>query len=1166
MTCAVTISAITHVNAQTTDYILKWNAGVVANTSTPIFDDVTNNRVGIGTITPEAYLSLDGQAAHTFQMDRSTTNNVPGNNFTIMAGGARLGAFSANMNGGSLLLNSGIAKGTGSSIIQFSTATAGATGTADRNPTPKMTILGNGFVGIGTTTPGFQLDVVGSINLTDFGALFDCNAAGDNANESVIRKQGEQVFSIYAGTNTFVGLHAGESPNRVSGNGACGTNHNTFIGWNSGTSIGIGAHNVFVGESSGAATTIGIENVFIGDNSGAQYTGNSSGAVGHNVFVGHNTGAAEVNGADNVFVGHSAGIVFTGNEAVFIGSGAGQSSILNAPDGVNNTYIGTHSGNTNTDGSNNTYCGFESGRYNFNTAGAGTKAAANTLIGANCGTGDAGGNSHFYSNTFVGTQAGLSMRTGNQNSYFGSSVGRFLLSGTNNILIGRLVAGTATAIGDSNTFVGTEAVSTTTPTIGQGNTIIGAFAGQGTTANDLTFVGTAAGLNNTTGIRNSFIGYRCGNANSTGGNNTFLGYYSAFNNTTADSNTFTGSFSGFTNTTGNRNTFYGTYSGFTNNTSQQNSFYGFKAGFSNTVDSNTFAGAYCGFSNSTGTHNTFLGTTAGFSNTTGVNNTFLGFRAGYSTTGAADSNTFVGNQSGFNNSSASNNTFVGHYSGFLNTTGDRNTYIGLRAGYSSTTVPDNTFVGHQCGARTTGRENVYVGSKTGFRTYTSTANSGARNVLIGYSAGTFITSSDSNTYVGHNAGANTTTGAANSALGSQAGPTSSTLRNTTSVGANSAVNCSDCMVLGNGTGTAGVNYHVGIGNTQPIGNFHVFDMAGGAGSNDIRFEDLPQNDTLDILVYSRDNALGQGRVYYADKHLFAMNGCTTNFFVPHYSTATQNYVCGVIQDDGSNVGISTTASNTWTLSGTEAQVSGGPTSPSTIKLDVNGLLRCATLVVTSDERFKKNITPISNSLDKILKLKGVSYNMRKSLSPQSDFEEGRSIGFLAQEVEKIIPEAIGKDQDGNYGMNYNVIIPVLAEAIKEQQKQLEAKDEKIAQLENRLNDFENSLSECCMNYQQGNDNSKILSNSSGEIARLEQNNPNPFTDNTSVKYFIPSQSGKAILKIYSLSGTELKSFTISDKGTGQITISGNTFSAGTYVYNLIVDDRQVDSKYMTLTK
>src|SRR6185436_17469815 len=176
---------------------------------------------------------------------------------------------------------------------------------------------------------------------------------------------------------------------------------------------------------------------FIGDNSGAQYTGNSSGAVGHNVFVGHNTGAAEVNGADNVFVGHSAGIVFTGNEAVFIGSGAGQSSILNAPDGVNNTYIGTHSGNTNTDGSNNTYCGFESGRYNFNTAGAGTKAAANTLIGANCGTGDAGGNSHFYSNTFVGTQAGLSMRTGNQNSYFGSSVGRFLLSGTNNILIGR---------------------------------------------------------------------------------------------------------------------------------------------------------------------------------------------------------------------------------------------------------------------------------------------------------------------------------------------------------------------------------------------------------------------------------------------------------------------------------------------------------------------------------------------------------------------------------------------------------------------------------------------------------------------------------------------------------------------------------------------------------
>ncbi len=58
-----------------------------------------------------------------------------------------------------LILKSGIATGSGSSKIQFSTVAAGAAGTADRTPSTVMTILGNGSVGIGTVTPQALLDV-----------------------------------------------------------------------------------------------------------------------------------------------------------------------------------------------------------------------------------------------------------------------------------------------------------------------------------------------------------------------------------------------------------------------------------------------------------------------------------------------------------------------------------------------------------------------------------------------------------------------------------------------------------------------------------------------------------------------------------------------------------------------------------------------------------------------------------------------------------------------------------------------------------------------------------------------------------------------------------------------------------------------------------------------
>ena len=89
-----------------------------------------------------------------------------------------------------------------------------------------------------------------------------------------------------------------------------------------------------------------------------------------------------------------------------------------------------------------------------------------------------------------------------------------------------------------------------------------------------------------------------------------------------------------------------------------------------------------------------------------------------------------------------------------------------------------------------------------------------------------------------------------------------------------------------------------------------------------------------------------------------------------------------------------------------------------------------TLTEASDKRLKENVETINNALDKVKKLRGVEYN-------KIDRPDIKEIGFIAQEVEEIVPEIVKTDAEGMKSVSYQRTVALLTEAMKEQQKEID---------------------------------------------------------------------------------------------------------------------------------
>jgi hypothetical protein len=144
------------------------------------------------------------------------------------------------------------------------------------------------------------------------------------------------------------------------------------------------------------------------------------------------------------------------------------------------------------------------------------------------------------------------------------------------------------------------------------------------------------------------------------------------------------------------------------------------------------------------------------------------------------------------------------------------------------------------------------------------------------------------------------------------------------------------------------------------------------------------------------------------------------------------------------------------------------TTSAAYDLDVNGTIRCVSLIQSSDLRLKKEVKEMEKgSLGDLAQLKGVTYKLKTpeelgiNTSPTLPSDTGNIsvplnilspdhyakeyTGFIAQDVQKVFPDLVSEDADGKLAIDYFGLIPVLVEAIKEQQAEIEALKKQVNQ-------------------------------------------------------------------------------------------------------------------------
>jgi hypothetical protein len=225
---------------------------------------------------------------------------------------------------------------------------------------------------------------------------------------------------------------------------------------------------------------------------------------------------------------------------------------------------------------------------------------------------------------------------------------------------------------------------------------------------------------------------------------------------------------------------------------------------------------------------------------------------------------------------------------------------------------------------------------------------------------------------------------------------------------------------GGGTlsGSGTTNYVSKWTGSTSLGNSIIFDSGTNVGIGTVSPSDklhVRVSDTQGYIRIGGSNGAGNSRVFIAaEGDTSYMDSYGNNTHKP-FSINANPLIFGI-----GNVLINTTTNSSY-------------------RLDVNGTIRASgDIIAYSDARVKENVNTIEGALNKVLHLRGVSYNKIG--------ETDKKVGVIAQEVLEVLPEVVSEDLQGMYSVAYGNIVGVLIEAMKEQQYQIEELKAEIKKL------------------------------------------------------------------------------------------------------------------------
>ncbi len=241
----------------------------------------------------------------------------------------------------------------------------------------------------------------------------------------------------------------------------------------------------------------------------------------------------------------------------------------------------------------------------------------------------------------------------------------------------------------------------------------------------------------------------------------------------------------------------------------------------------------------------------------------------------------------------------------------------------------------------------------------------------------------------------------------------------------------------------------------------------------------------------------------------------------------------------------------------------------------------------SDAQVKTNVNTF-NALATVKTLSPVKYNFTNANVPQLNFKPNTDYGFIAQQLETVYPELVDTIRiDATYDslgvvvnpskvlktVNYKAMSALLVRSIQEQQLTIDSlrnvysKQDSINQsVQQQLAALASQINSCCSNTSSRNANSNInqldVELSDKDAIVLNQNVPNPFAEQTTITYNVPTSVEKAQLIFFNANGQVIQTVDIKTRGKGKVNVFAADLSSGLYHYTLVADGKVADSKKM----